>query len=60
MALENAARSLGQSIANETVETVAIKYGGEAATLTKNSLYAAGHTAMTAYNISVRVIFAGE
>ncbi|GFR73085.1 spartin-like [Elysia marginata] len=49
--LEAAAKSLGKSLTQETVQVVTHKYGEEAGILTENTMYAAGHVAVTAYNV---------
>jgi hypothetical protein len=56
MGLETAAKTLAKAIANETVQTVDVKYGQEAALLTNNAIYAAGHGVMTAANIQVNIL----
>ncbi|XP_005091170.1 spartin [Aplysia californica] len=48
--LETAAKSLGKSLANETVQVVQHKYGNQVGQLTENSMYAAGNAVLTAYN----------
>ncbi|XP_052794944.1 spartin-like [Mya arenaria] len=50
MGLEQAAKALGKSLANETVQVVTHKYGPEAGHLTENTLYSAGNLALTAHN----------
>ncbi|GFN94215.1 spartin-like [Plakobranchus ocellatus] len=51
MGLEHAAKSLGKSLTQETVQVVTHKYGDEAGALTENTMYAAGNVAMAAYNV---------
>lgn len=57
MALETAARKLGKDIANEGVQIVDVKYGKDAAMLAGNAMHAAGHGAMTAWNVHVSNLF---
>lgn len=50
MSLEHAAKVLGRSLANETVNVISHKYGSEAGVFTEHALYATGNIAMTAHN----------
>uniref|UniRef100_A0A914XFV3 Inheritance of peroxisomes protein 1 n=1 Tax=Plectus sambesii TaxID=2011161 RepID=A0A914XFV3_9BILA len=50
--MEEAAKSLGKNIANETILVVGHKYGDQAAATTHNAMYAAGHGTMTAFNVA--------
>lgn len=50
MSLENSSKILAQNIANNTVNIVSHKYGGEVGTLTENALSTAGNTYLTVYN----------
>ncbi|KAK6729389.1 hypothetical protein RB195_006442 [Necator americanus] len=48
MSLEDNSRSLCRSIANQTVQTVKLKYGDEASEATHHALFAAGHGSLAA------------
>uniref|UniRef100_A0A183F5R3 Senescence domain-containing protein n=1 Tax=Heligmosomoides polygyrus TaxID=6339 RepID=A0A183F5R3_HELPZ len=48
MALEDNSRSLCRNIANQTVQSVKIKYGDEASEATHHALFAAGHGSLAA------------
>ncbi|KAL7634293.1 UNVERIFIED_CONTAM: hypothetical protein RMT77_015623 [Armadillidium vulgare] len=52
MSLENAAAMLAMSLSDNTVKVVTHKYGPEYGSLTGNTLYAVGQTAMVGHNIS--------
>ncbi|VDM61152.1 unnamed protein product [Angiostrongylus costaricensis] len=48
MALENNSRTLCRSIADQTVQSVRIKYGDEASEAAHHALFAAGHSSLAA------------
>nr|XP_027221066.1 spartin-like [Penaeus vannamei] len=52
MSLESAAATLATSITQNTVKVVTHKYGEEAGSLTDNTLYAVGQTALVGHNIA--------
>jgi spartin len=49
--LENAAKALAKTIAENSVEVVKHKYGDEAGKVTENTLYSAGNIAISANNV---------
>lgn len=51
MALENASKTLCKNIANETVDTVKLKYGDDASITAHEALYATGHTTLAAFQL---------
>ena len=51
ISLENASKTLFNSFANETVQTVKIKYGDDAAQTTHHGLHAIGHTTLAGYQL---------
>ncbi|KAK0423316.1 hypothetical protein QR680_008076 [Steinernema hermaphroditum] len=51
IALEDAGKTVFKSIANETVDTVQLKYGDEASTTAHKALFAAGHGGLTAFQV---------
>ncbi|MFH4977956.1 hypothetical protein AB6A40_004665 [Gnathostoma spinigerum] len=51
MALENASKSLCRNIADESVETIRLKYGDEVSTTAHEAFYGTGHTALAAFHI---------
>jgi hypothetical protein len=51
MSLENASKTLFNNFADETVQTVRVKYGNEAAETTHHGLHAIGHTTLASYQL---------
>ncbi|KAH7715623.1 Protein F57B10.9 [Aphelenchoides avenae] len=51
IALENASKTLFSSMANETVQTVKIKYGDQASETTDHALRAVGHTTLAGFQL---------
>ncbi|KAI6178050.1 Senescence domain-containing protein [Aphelenchoides besseyi] len=51
ISLEDASRQLFRSFANETVETVRVRYGEPASETTRQVLHGAGHTTMSAFQL---------
>ncbi|KAK0423315.1 hypothetical protein QR680_008075 [Steinernema hermaphroditum] len=51
IALEDAGKTVVRSIANETVDTVKLKYGEEASGTAYEALFAAGHGGLTAFQV---------
>ncbi|CDW55136.1 Activator of basal transcription 1 [Trichuris trichiura] len=51
LSLEEAAKTLGKCVANNSVKVVECKYGQSAATLADNAFYLAGYSAQTAVNV---------
>jgi hypothetical protein len=51
MSLETASRTLFNSMANETVQTVRIKYGDQASETTHHALHAVGHTTLAGFQL---------
>ncbi|XP_005106504.1 spartin [Aplysia californica] len=49
-ALDSAARSMGRSLANETVQVMQHKYGAQVGQLTENAVYTAGSALQCVYN----------
>lgn len=52
MGLEQAARTLAYSLANETVQTVQHKYGPEVGDAVDNAVFSVGNVALAAHNVS--------
>uniref|UniRef100_A0AC34F859 Senescence domain-containing protein n=1 Tax=Panagrolaimus sp. ES5 TaxID=591445 RepID=A0AC34F859_9BILA len=51
ISLESASKTLFNNFANETVQTVKVKYGDEAAETTHHGLHAIGHTTLASYQL---------
>ncbi|TKR95977.1 hypothetical protein L596_010065 [Steinernema carpocapsae] len=51
MSLEDAGKTVFRHVANETVDTVNLRYGDEASTTAHKALFAAGHTGLTAFQV---------
>jgi spartin len=49
--LENAAKSLAKSVAQQSVQVVTHKYGNDAGKMTENVMYSAGNVALSANNL---------
>lgn len=52
MGLENAAKTLASSLANETVEIVGHKYGQDAAQVVDHAIYSVGNVALTTNSVN--------
>lgn len=53
IALEDASKQLFHSLSNETVQTIKLHYGEDAAQTSRNALHATGHTTLSAFQLWV-------